>query len=368
MKRILLLLVVVVSLFVTASPALAHALLLRSVPDANAALDRAPAQIELYFSEGLDGSFSNITVLDATGKAVDNKDSKVDTSDATLMTVSLPSLPDGVYTVTWKALSATDGHVTTGTFPFAVGNVDAAQLAAAGQASRQVRLPFGEVVANWLSYLSAASLLGGTLFVLIIWRPVAAALSAAGGALTTPQPPWSRLAAAALLVLTLADILGLLVQGGQVSGVELAAPWSAAVSGVLFQTRLGVIWMARLALILALALLLLRAAPTPRQRWLAVGVGMALMLSISLSSHSAADPDPLLPVLSDWAHLQAVSAWVGGLTHFAAALWATRRSQDGAGKLLAARCGRAVSESSGFCGSPIRISFSNNPNYRAKVQ
>ena len=35
------------------------------------------------------------------------------------MTVSLPSLPDGVYTVSWKALSSTDGHVTTGTFPFA---------------------------------------------------------------------------------------------------------------------------------------------------------------------------------------------------------------------------------------------------------
>ena len=96
MKRIFILLVVVVGLLVSASPALAHALLLRSVPDANAALDRAPAQIELYFSEGLDGSFSKITVLDSTGKVVDNKDSKVDASDSTLMTVSLPSLPDGV--------------------------------------------------------------------------------------------------------------------------------------------------------------------------------------------------------------------------------------------------------------------------------
>ena len=61
--------------------------------------------------------------------------------------------------------------------------------------------------------------------------------------------------------------------------------------------------------------------------FLAVGLGMLLMLSISLSSHAAADPDPILPVLSDWVHLLAVSAWVGGLTHFAAALWATRRSR-----------------------------------------
>ena len=341
MKRVLVLMLVILSLLVTASPALAHALLLRSVPDANAALDRAPAQIELYFSEALDGSFSKITVLDSTGKTVDNNDSRVDASDSTLMTVSLPSLPDGVYTVSWKALSSTDGHVTTGTFPFAVGNVDAAALAAAGQASRQVKLPLGEVVANWLSYLTAAMLVGGTLFVLIIWQPVAASLGAGAlsdeiGSAPLATPAWERLAAGALVALTLASILGLLVQGGQVSGAELAAPWSAAVSGVLFQTRLGVFWLARFVLILALAWLLLR-APTRRERWLGVGVGALLLLSISLSSHAAAEPDPLLPVLSDWAHLLAASAWVGGLTHFTAALWTTRNSQDAGGKPLASR-------------------------------
>src|SRR5205814_6429576 len=89
-------------------------------------------------------------------------------------------------------------------------------------------------------------------------------------------------------------------------------------------------------LILALALLLLR-APTRRERWLAVGIGMLILLSMSLSSHAAAEPDPILPVLSDWVHLLAASAWVGGLTHFTAALCVSRRSQDATGKPLAAR-------------------------------
>jgi copper transport protein len=329
-------LVVVLILLVAATPALAHALLLRSVPDANAALDRAPAQVDLYFSEALDSSFSKIIVLDSTGKKVDNGDSKVDNADPTLMTVSLPSLPDGVYTVSWQALSSTDGHVTTGTLPFAVGNVDAAALAAAGQASRQIKVPLGEVVANWLSYLSAAVLVGGTLFVLLVWQPVAQALGAEADSATIAQPPWERLAMGALAVLALAGILGLLVQGGQVSGTELALPWSDAVSGVLFQTRLGVIWLARTVLLLALALLLAR-APTRRTRWLAVGVGLLLLLSISLSSHAAAEPDPILPVLGDWVHLLAASAWVGGLTHFTVALWVVRRSQDAKGQPLASR-------------------------------
>jgi methionine-rich copper-binding protein CopC len=103
-------------LTVLVTPALAHALLARSLPEANAALDRAPAQIELFFTETLEPSFSTITVFNSSAAQVDNGDSKLDPADHTHLTVSLRSLPDGVYTVAWKALSAVDGHVTTGSF------------------------------------------------------------------------------------------------------------------------------------------------------------------------------------------------------------------------------------------------------------
>ena len=165
-------------LTVLVTPALAHALLVRSVPEANAALDRAPAQIELYFTETLEPSFSTITVLNSSGAQVDNGDSKLDPADSTHLTVSLRSLPDGVYTVAWKALSAVDGHVTTGSFPFAVGNVDAAALQSAGQASKQIKLSVGEVMTKWLAYLSALALTGGTLFVLAVWQPAHRAVQA----------------------------------------------------------------------------------------------------------------------------------------------------------------------------------------------
>ena len=168
---------------------MAHALLLRSVPEANGAVDRAPAQVELLFSESLDGSFSRVTVLDSTGKTVDNGDSRVDPADLTRMTVSLPSLPDGVYTVSWKALSAVDGHVTTGAYPFAVGNVDAADLAAAAQASRQVKLPLGEVLARWLAYLAVATIVGGQIFVLLVWQPARDSLAAERPASAKFSPP-----------------------------------------------------------------------------------------------------------------------------------------------------------------------------------
>jgi copper transport protein len=321
---------------VLVTPALAHALLLRSIPDANASLDRAPAQVELYFSASIDPSFSKVTVLGSTGKAVDVGDSRVDPADPTHMTVSLPSLPDGVYTVSWKALATSDGHVTTGTFPFAVGNVDAAALAAAAQASGQVKLPLGEVIARWLAYLAGAAIAGGTLFVLLIWQPAYAALEAETGPLPGRPPRWERLAVGTLVLLTCASVVSLLVEAGQVSSVEIATPWSSAVGGLLFQTRYGALWLARLALIVALAALLLR-GPTTRTRWIVFGVTLLLLLVVSLGSHAADEQAPLLPTLGDWLHLSAASVWVGGLTHFTVGLWASRNQKDATGRPLASR-------------------------------
>ena len=175
----------------------------------------------------------------------------------THLTVSLRSLPDGIYTVSWKALSATDGHVTLGSFPFAVGNVDAAAIADAAQASKQIKLSIGEVVAKWLLYLSAMAIVGGLLFGAVVWQP---ARRAAQIDRDVVQPPWQRLANLALIGVLIASLIGLLVQAGQASGAEIAAPWDNATNGVLFATRYGTLWIARLILTLALMGLLLRNA------------------------------------------------------------------------------------------------------------
>ncbi len=325
MKRRVLALSLSISLsLLLAAPVFAHALLVRSVPEANATLDRAPAQIELFFTETLEPSFSTITVLNSSAAQVDNGDTKLDPADSTHLTVSIRSLPDGVYTVAWKALSAVDGHVTTGSFPFAVGNVDAAALQAAAQASKQIKLSIGEVIAKWLVYLSALALTGGTLFVLAVWQPAHRVVQAEMESLALERVPWRRLATFALIGLAVASLFALLLQAGQASGAEIAAPWDAAVGRILFETRFGVLWIARIALTLALAGLLPRAA-TRRARWIAVGVALLLLLTISLGSHAAAEPRPALPVVADWAHLAAAAVWVGGLTHFLAGMWAARQ-------------------------------------------
>jgi copper transport protein len=327
MKKIAFLVLIFLALCgIGAMPVLAHALLLRSIPEANAVLDRAPAQVELFFSEAVDPAFSTIKVLDVNGQPVDNGDTQVDPADATHLTVSLRSLPDGIYTVSWKALSATDGHVTLGSFPFAVGNVDAAAIATAAQASKQIKLSIGEVAAKWLLYLSAMALVGSLLFGTVVWQP---ARRAAQIDRAITEPPWHRFVNLALIGLIVASIIGLLVQAGQASGGEIAAPWDTATNGVLFATRYGTLWIARLIFILVLIGLLLR-RPLPfqvsrREQALTFGAALLMLMTISLGSHAAGEPQPTLPVAADVIHLLAASVWVGGLISFVLGVWSIRK-------------------------------------------
>lgn len=104
------------------SHAYGHAYLISSDPPQGAVLKSAPERITLTFSEELEPSFSTVYVLDSSQNRVDNGD-VVFSKDRRSMSVTLPELKEGVYTVVWRALSAVDGHITAGFFPIAIGNV-----------------------------------------------------------------------------------------------------------------------------------------------------------------------------------------------------------------------------------------------------
>ena len=95
----------------------AHAFLDHADPKVGSQLHTAPVSVRLWFTEELEPAFTTVQVLDAAGKEIDQKDAKVDPSDAKLLTVSLPALQPGKYKVVWKAV-ATDTHITHGTFGF----------------------------------------------------------------------------------------------------------------------------------------------------------------------------------------------------------------------------------------------------------
>ncbi len=299
-------------------PVYAHALLLRSNPAPNAVLAQAPAQIELYFSEALQSGLSSVSVLDANGKTVDLGDVRVDPTDPTRMTVSVGALGDGVYTVVWKAISATDGHLTTGSFPFAIGTASAGALAAQPQNSSS-ELPVSALISKWLLLACLALIVGRFSFEVFVWRP--ALKRGAGDVPAKVRQPavWNTILDLALIGLLIGIGLGILSEAGQATGTDLAWPWSSTASRVLLDSRIGVIWLIRLGLAL-LAVWLSHSDPAPWKSTARFAAGLALLLSISLTAHAATESQPALPVLADWIHLTGMSFWLGGLPYLLSGL------------------------------------------------
>jgi methionine-rich copper-binding protein CopC len=97
----------------------AHATLVRSVPARRAVVSAAPPRARLRFSEPLEPAFARASVWDGQGAQVDLRDARVEPDDPAELSVGLPSLGPGSYSVKFRVLSV-DGHVVEGEVPFAV--------------------------------------------------------------------------------------------------------------------------------------------------------------------------------------------------------------------------------------------------------
>jgi len=102
-----------------ATEAWAHAFLVRSSPAARATLARPPERVQLWFNERLEPAYSRASVWSPSGQQVDAADATVDAGEPTRLTVGLPGLKPGTYTVKFRVLSV-DGHVVESSFPFTV--------------------------------------------------------------------------------------------------------------------------------------------------------------------------------------------------------------------------------------------------------
>lgn len=291
-------------------PARAHAELVQATPAANAQLGQGPAQVALIFSEPLEPAFSLIEVLNEAGQRVDIGDVRVAPDDPTRMTVSLRALPAGVYTVSWRALSTADGHLTSGAYVFAVGAVAVDASPAAGVAAQATLQP-AEVFSRLARYLGLALLIGGLAFSLGITR-------------RTASPAWRTVVQAGAGLYALSLVVGLLAQIGKVAGAPLGLPWDPAAFQTLTGTRFGLLWTLQAILVFALALTT-RASWWPRLPWVALGLALTLGVLAAASGHAAALSDGGWTLLAAILHVWGAALWVGGL---GALYMALRASSD----------------------------------------
>lgn len=97
----------------------AHAFLDHTAPVVGGTVKQAPADVRLWYTQGLEPAFSRVQVFDASGKEVDKKDVHLDAKNDHLLIVSLPALGAGTYKVVWRVVSV-DTHPTEGSFTFKV--------------------------------------------------------------------------------------------------------------------------------------------------------------------------------------------------------------------------------------------------------
>ena len=109
------------ALLAFAGPAGAHSAVVSTDPVNGALLDTAPEEIVIAFTEPPDLSLTTVEIVDRSGAPVPTGPVEQVGGNERAIRVLPDPLADGVYTVTWRTVSATDGHVTSGAFSFGVG-------------------------------------------------------------------------------------------------------------------------------------------------------------------------------------------------------------------------------------------------------
>ncbi len=121
MKRSLFPILVLVFTMAVLAPvkATGHAYPDHADPKVGSTVSSPPDRVRIWFDSALEPAFSTIMVHNAKDEMVDKRDGRVDPSDPTLLEISLPPLPPGVYRVYWNVV-ARDTHRTSGSFVFTI--------------------------------------------------------------------------------------------------------------------------------------------------------------------------------------------------------------------------------------------------------
>ena len=297
---------------------LAHAELVSSTPSANASLLESPPMLSMTFSEPIDPATASIQLLDELQQPLPGIGSVRMDATGLVASVDLPTLDSGVYTVSYRVTSATDGHVSAGIWAFLVDPTGSQPPPAVAAQSSSPSGDAPTVIARWVALAGALMLLGLAAFWLISARP---ALVAAGVATTAPWRMIATAAAAALAALwaylTIAARPFVEASAGhpghgERSGfpLDFAAPFGATpFADAMRLTEVGL----GAAVLLATARLISARRDDDRLAlWMVGGAGAVALAGSSLAGHAAARGGLLFAGI-DWLHLLAVAAWVGTL-------------------------------------------------------
>ena len=313
-----------------ASPATAHASLVKTDPAEGQVLAESPRVARLTFDEAVSATAGGVQMYDARGKTVESKASARDT----VLSVDVPDTLDaGTYVVRWRVVSA-DGHPVAGALTFSVGRPSAVV--------RQPLTPDESSASRVRGVLSAVQAIG------YLGLFLAAGLVVFAGWLLPALPRLDvlrcrlrRIARGAASFAALAGLLqlplsGAYQQGLGIAGLLEASAWFGAGGRDLLA-------LAMLVGGLAMAVGPLGADPLRgRARNIATAGAVVAIASPSVVGHSRAFAPQFLVVATDVLHVAVGAVWLGGLAGLALSLPALAGRSRAAAETLARFSGLAA--------------------------
>ena len=274
----------------------AHAALVASSPGSGTVVAESPTELRLVFSEPLEAQFTSLDLVASDGTVLLTRAGEVDPEDPHALVVPDIDLPDDTYQITWRTLSAADGHTAEGFFAFAVGPFVGALPGPIGGGMIHTETDPLRVVGRWLTYIGLLLALGLAVFHRVVIR-------------SGPMPRGLvRLLAAGLGVSALAT-LGVAIAGALEAG---------SISDYLLGSRNGALQVIRAVVAAAGAAALLLVVP----RIAGLVAAMAGLAGIALlvgAGHASAVPGPV-PMLAQIVHVVGAAVWIGGIVALLALL------------------------------------------------
>ncbi|MFG2579978.1 copper resistance CopC/CopD family protein [Streptomyces malaysiensis] len=311
------------ALSVGASSASAHAALTSTDPADGSVVKTAPREVTLNFSEGVLLSGDSVRVLDPKGKRVDTgKTAHVGGKSSTAAAGLHSGLPDGTYTVAWKAVSE-DSHPVSGAFTFSIGapSKTTAKVSTGGESDSTVGTLYG--IGRYAAYGGFAALVGGCVF----------------AGLCRSSRPVRKIAVGGWVTVFTATLLLLLLRGPYTDGEGIGGVLDLGRLGDVLSTKPGAALLSRLLLLGAAAIFLAvlfgsytrrtgdAEVDARRRQDLAFGLGfggtvmaVGLAATWAMAEHASVGLQRQLAMPVDVIHLIAVGVWMGGLASLAVTL------------------------------------------------
>ena len=294
-----------------------HAFVTNSNPSPSQSISISPKQIDVYFSEPVDLRYSDLKVLDSSGKEVDLGKVSYKGSNELSLQVSVPELKDGAYTVSTSVLSQIDGHVTENAFVFAIGHAVFPTNVTITAPSSTLYLP--EAIARFPALLAQVMIVGAAFANLWISRPLSN-ISALTGPIAQIRKKVNKNLAIYYLIASI-----ILISSNFAILYFQAISINAGIIDVL-GTKFGTVLVKRSVIsfiIFGISLCEYREFRknechmfSKLESFGLLIIGIALLATTSMIGHGASSQQ-IAPIIMDFVHNLTASIWIGGTFYLA---------------------------------------------------